>query len=222
MSTGLVPDRPRERLLAYGSDRMTTTELLALLLGTGIRGRSALAMANQLIATVGGLARLAQAAPRELIAIPGIGAAQATRIAAAFQLSRRALEGAMAAAPVVCSAADVYERLRPRLVGLDQEVFMVLALDSRHAVTDEIEVARGCVTHVEVHPREVFRPLIRQAAAAAVVAHNHPSGDPEPSIEDEALTYRLRAVGEIVGIPILDHVIIGASGYVSMADRGQA
>lgn len=219
MNTG-IPDRPRERLIAYGSDRVTTAELLALILGSGMPGQSAIAIANDCIARIGGVTRLAHAAPRELIAVPGIGAARAARIAAAFQLSRRAMESSAASVPV-SSAADIYERMRASMVGLPQEVFAVLALDARNAITDEFEVARGCVTHVEVHPREVFRPLIRQSAAAAVVVHNHPSGDPEPSAHDVALTYRLRAVGEIVGIPIVDHVIIGSQGYVSMAERLQ-
>jgi DNA repair protein RadC len=120
------------------------------------------------------------------------------------------------------SAVDVFERLHPRIAGLVQEVFVVLALDVRNVVLEEIEVARGCLTGVEVHPREVFRPLIRCAAASAIVAHNHPSGDPRPSPEDVALTARLRNVGELVGIPLLDHVIVTAGGFESMADRGWA
>lgn len=215
----LVPDMPRERLIAYGSERVTTAELLALILGTGTRGRSAVMVAQELICSIGGLTRLAQAAPRELVTIHGIGTARAARIAAAFQLSRRAMEANFSTAASVSSPADVYMRLRTSMTGLAQEVFVVLPLDGRNAITDEIEVARGSLTHVEVHPREVFRPLIRQAAAAAVLAHNHPSGDPEPSPDDIFLTHRLRAVGEIVGIPIVDHVIIGDGCYFSMAEK---
>jgi DNA repair protein RadC len=213
-------DRPRERLIAYGGERVTTEELLALVLGTGTRGRPATTVAADLLRATGGLPSLARAAPRELCAVPGVGAARASRVIAAFHLGRRALEATQPGQPIR-SAEEVYERLRTRMSGLTQEIFVVLALDIRNVVLDEIEVARGCLTGVEVHPREVFRPLIRQAAAAAVVAHNHPSGDPSPSPEDIALTHRLREVGDLVGIPLLDHVVIGSRGFVSIAERIQ-
>ena len=148
-------------------------------------------------------------------------APDASRVTAAFHLGRRALAVSSCArdAPM-SSAGDVYLRLRPRVQGLAQEVFVILALDVRNVVLEEIEVARGCLTSVEVHPREVFRPLIRVAAAAAIAVHNHPSGDPEPSPEDVAPTERLRNVGDLVGIPLPDHVIVGRGGYVSLAERG--
>jgi DNA repair protein RadC len=210
-------DRPRERLISYGGERVTTEELLALVLGTGTRGRPATTVAADLLRASGGLPALARAAPRELVAVPGVGAARASRVVAAFHLGRRALESAPGEA--IRSAEDVYRRLRTRVSGLAQEIFMVLALDIRNVVLDEIEVARGCLTGVDVHPREVFRPLIRQAAAAAVVAHNHPSGDPSPSPDDLVLTRRLREVGELIGIPVLDHVVIASGGFVSIAER---
>lgn len=209
---------PRERFLAYGSDRLSTPELLALILGTGTRGQSAVAVSERIIGSMGGIAQLARATPRELATLHGIGAARAARIAASFEISRRAMEANLDFHSQVHSAADVYARLRNRMDNLMQEIFVVLALDARHTITDEIEIARGCLTHVEVHPREVFRPLIRQAAAAAVVAHNHPSGDCTPSPDDIALTGRLRQVGEIVGIPILDHLVVGKNGYTSIAE----
>ena len=115
-------------------------------------------------------------------------------------------------------ALDVYDRVWPRLAGLAQEVFMVLAIDVRNVVLEEIEVARGSLTQVEVHPREVFRPLIRIGAAGAIAVHNHPSGDPTPSPEDLALTRRLREVGELVGIPLVDHVVVAERGCRSMAE----
>jgi DNA repair protein RadC len=211
-----ILDLPRERFIAHGGDRVTTAELLALILGTGTRGRSAIAVAQQLIYAVGGIAQLARATPRELVGIPGIGAARAARVAAAFHLSRRAMEAGCADTSAIHGPADLHERLRIRMSGMPQEVFLVVALDARNVVFDYIEVARGCLTSVEVHPREVFRPLIRQAAATAVVAHNHPSGDPTPSQEDIALTYRLHEVGMLIGIPILDHIIVGARSCTSI------
>jgi DNA repair protein RadC len=216
MSIFKIPDRPRERLLACGGERVSTAELLALILGTGIPGRSATALAQHIIYSVGGIIPLARAAPRELVNIPGIGLARAARISAAFHLGRRALEATLAEADHVEDPVELYERLRLRMSGLTQEVFVVVALGARGVILEEIEVARGSLTGVEVHPREVFRPLIRLAAAAAVVAHNHPSGDARPSCEDIALTYRLRDAGEVIGIPILDHIVIGAAGYTAM------
>lgn len=215
---GEFPDSelPRERIITYGSDRASTVELIAVLLGTGTRRRPVLQAAQYLLHTVGGLVRLADTAPRELMRIEGIGMARATRIAAAFQLGRRALEETGPPTDATWSPARVYHRLGPRLRTLHQEVFVVLGLNAREVIIAESEVARGSLTFVDVHPREVFRPLIQQAAAAAVVAHNHPSGDPNPSPEDISLTHRLRAVGEIIGIPVLDHIIIGREGFVSM------
>jgi DNA repair protein RadC len=148
--------------------------------------------------------------------MPGIGLARAARISAAFHLGRRAVEATMAEPEPVQDPIDLYERLRVRLSGLSQEVFVVVALGSNGAVLEVIEVARGTLTSVEVHPREVFRPLIRLGAAGAVVAHNHPSGDARPSREDIALTYRLREAGDVIGIPILDHLVIGDTGYTAM------
>lgn len=197
---------------------MSVPELLAVVLGTGTRGMSAGALAEAILGSVGGLVPLARAAPRELVSVPGIGSARAARIVAGFHLCRRAIEMQPPAGASVRSPEDVFARLRPRLAGLAQEVFVVLALDVRNVIIDEIEVARGHLCGVDVHPREVFRPLIRRAAAAAVVAHNHPSGDPTPSREDVELTRRLRQVGELVGIPVLDHIVVGAAGYTSLAE----
>lgn len=214
-------DKPRERIITYGSHRVCTGELLAVVLGTGVRGRSAVQLAEHVLGEVGGVTQLSRASPHELMNMKGIGLARATRISAAFQLGRRAIEESLPVLGVACSPEQVFQRLQPRLHGLMQEVFVVLALDARSVIIDEFEVARGCLTHVEVHPREVFRPLIRCAAAAAVIAHNHPSGDPTPSMEDISLTHRLRAVGEIIGVPIVDHLVIGDGAYVSVAAQLQ-
>lgn len=212
-----MSERPRERLLVHGGEPLSTEELIALVLGTGTRGRSAVEVARALLGHAGGLVDLSRASPRELAAVPGVGVARAARLVAAFHLGRRAL-ATPGLAPVLRQAADVFRHLQPRLRGMVQEVFWVLALDARNNVITEIEVARGSLTAVDVHPREVFRPLVRQAAAAAVVAHNHPSGNPQPSEDDLYLTRRLRRAGDLLGIPILDHVVIGAEGYVSLAE----
>ncbi len=209
--------RPRERLWTAGVCGLAADELIAVVLGVGGGGQSAQQVGRALLSHCGGLAGLSRASAQELTAVPGVGAAQAARLVAAFDLGRRAL-GEAASGASLGSAADVFTRLRPRLGGLTQEVFVVLALDVRNVVIGELEIARGCLTGVEVHPREVFRPLIRCGAAAAIAAHNHPSGDPMPSPEDIELTRRLRAAGDLVGIPLLDHVVVGASDYSSIGE----
>lgn len=210
-------ERPRERLLAHGAEPLASHELLGLVLGTGVAGASASDLGRRLLDDAGGLLALSRAEPRELASIHGIGVARATRLAAAFQLGKRA-----AAEPlpdlILRGPGDVHRFLQPLLRGLLQEVFIVIALDARNAIVQHLEVARGCLTGVDVHPREVFRPLIRLAAAAAVVAHNHPSGDPQPSDSDLLVTRRLRRAGALVGIPILDHVVVGADGYASIGE----
>lgn len=209
---------PRERLLTWGVDRLTDRELLALILGTGTRDRPVEQLAGEVLDRLGGLGGVAAASARELAGVDGIGPAQAARISAAISFGRRSLSPSPIDA-AVGSAADVYDRLGPRLNELAQEVFIVLALNAKNVVLAEIEVARGCLTGVDVHPREVFRPLIREAAAACVACHNHPSGDPEPSSDDFMLTRRLRGCGELLGIPVLDHVVVARGGYVSIAER---
>ncbi|HUJ57501.1 MAG TPA: DNA repair protein RadC [Kofleriaceae bacterium] len=215
--TDLFDDRPRERLWRDGVGATGDLELVAILLGTGVRARPAIAVATALVESVGGLAAISRASPRELAQVAGVGAARAARIAAAFELGRRAIARIDRRDPLV-EPEDVYRNLAPRLAGLQQEVFLSIGLDIRNGMLDIVEVGRGSVAAVDVHPREVFRPLVRMAAAGAVVVHNHPTGDPTPSQEDVALTRRLRAAGDVLGIPLVDHVIIGGTEFVSVAE----
>jgi len=214
----VIAERPRERLLVLGGERVSDQELLAVVLGTGTPGKDALALAGEILRVTGGLMALARASPRELVGVAGIGEARALRIAAAFHLGRRAVDVSRAAQPSLLSPADVWWRLRSKVAGLPQEVFIVLGIDVKNAVLEEVEVARGTLTGVDVHPRDVFRPLIRMSAAAALVAHNHPSGDPRPSTEDIELTRRLREAGDLIGIPVIDHIVLGATGWTSIAE----
>jgi DNA repair protein RadC len=215
MATPTTIDRPRERLWQRGVTMLGDEELLALVLGTGSRARSAGTVASELMRASGGMLAVSRASPRELAQVSGVGAANAARIAAAFELGRRAVATEVHR-DVLSHAEDVYRIVAPRVAGLQQEVFLVFGVDIRNGLLDVVEVALGSVHAVEVHPREVFRPLVRMAAAGAVLVHNHPSGDPSPSLEDVALTRRLRAVGELLGIPVVDHVIVGAHGYRSV------
>jgi DNA repair protein RadC len=208
-------DRPRERLWRRGALQIGDEELLAILLGTGVRAHPALAVASELVRASGGVAALSRASPRELAQVIGVGAARAARVAAAFELGRRAVDLVQHRLSLT-RPEDVYECVRARMSGLAQEVFLVIGVDIRNGMLDIVEVARGSVASVEVHPREVFRPLIRMAAAGGIVVHNHPSGDPTPSAEDLALTRRLRQVGELVGVPLIDHVVIGDAAFRSL------
>jgi DNA repair protein RadC len=217
METDTHRDRPRERLWRRGVHTIGDGELLAILLGTGVRGRPVEVLASTLLDATGGVAPLSRASPRELAQVLGIGVARAARITAAFELGRRALETEHRRDTLV-RPEDVYRCVAPRLAGLQQEVFLAIGLDVRNGLLDVVEVARGSVASVDVHPREVFRPLVRMAAAGTVVVHNHPSGDPTPSFEDVELTRRLRGAGEVIGIPLVDHVIVTDRQFRSVAE----
>ncbi|HTL38415.1 MAG TPA: DNA repair protein RadC [Kofleriaceae bacterium] len=203
-------EHPRERAWRRGTSSLGDRELLAMIVG----GEDAI---DALVESAGGIAELSRASPRELAQIAGIGPALATRIVAAFELGRRVIE-MVHHRTTIGHAGDVHHLLAPRFAGMMQEVFLVVGVDIRNNLLDVVEVARGTVLGVEVHPREVFRPLIRMAAAGAVLVHNHPSGDPTPSQEDVDLTRRLREIGALLGIPIIDHVVIAETGYRSLAE----
>ncbi|MCX5743335.1 MAG: DNA repair protein RadC [Proteobacteria bacterium] len=210
-------DLPRERLLRRGVAAASDEELLGLLIGTGVRDHPVRAIARAMLDASDGLPGVARASPRELAQIVGVGLARATRICAAFELGRRAVEAACDRSTVT-RPADVFELVAPRLSGQKQEIFLVIGLDIRNQLLEILEVGRGSVHGVEVHPREIFRPLVRMAAAGGVLVHNHPSGDPTPSPEDIDLTRRLREVGTLVGIPIIDHVVVGGRQWRSLAE----
>ncbi len=211
--------RPRERLAACGAEQLTDSELLAVVLGGGTRGVSALEVAAAVLRGTNGPAGLLRATPAELSGFPGIGPVRASLILAALELGRRAVASRPARGHRVAGASEVWTYFRGRLAPLSVEEFWALGLDVRHRVQTEQCLARGSLTGVEIHPRDVFRPLIRQAVAAVIFVHNHPSGDPAPSRADIELTARLREVGDLCGIPVLDHVVVGWEGYTSLAER---
>ena len=212
-----LTDKPRERLWRCGTPSISDTELIALVLGTGVRDHPVLAVAADLVTSVGGVAALSRASAHELAQITGVGMARAARLAAAFELGRRAVE-VVHHRRTLGSAEDVYRCVASRLAGLSQEVFIAIGVDVRGRLIDIVEVARGSVAHVEVHPREVFRPLVRMAAAGGVAVHNHPAGDLTPSQEDRELTRQLREAGRVLGIPIIDHIIVGDRAFRSLAE----
>jgi DNA repair protein RadC len=224
--------RPRERLLEQGPAALSEAELLALLLGTGDARRSALGIAEALLAAHAtpdeptGLRGLTSLHPRALQQEPGLGPAKATRLIAALELGRRAQALATPSRSTIKGPHDAWKLLAPRLEHLDREHFLAILLDSKNQLIDVTLVAIGTLNATLVHPREVYKPAVRASAAAVVLAHNHPSGDPTPSPEDHALTAQLLAAGEIMGIRVVDHLVLGAGRYVSLREttalwRGQ-
>ena len=212
--------RPRERLEALGASALTENELLCLLIGAGVAGRSVWTLSRDLLLRYQDLPSLARASFAELRALPGLGRARAGIILAALELGRRAATARPSRGQRLSESRTVGAYLRSRLSHESVEEFWAISLDARHRVQSEHCLARGSLTAVEVHPRDVFRPLIREGAAAVIFCHNHPSGDPTPSRQDLLLTERLREVGDLCGIIVLDHFVVGGEGYVSLADRG--
>ena len=209
-------ERPRERMLLYGRDALGDAELVALVLGGG----HALRRAVEVLERLGGVRGLAGACPHELMAIAGVGEAGATAVCAAVELGRRMEQVDLPFATPMRGPDDVTRYLRATLGDAQQETFLVLGLDARQRVRLVRTVALGSVAQVDVHPREVFRPLVRAAMHSVVLVHNHPSGEPEPSGADLELTRRLAEVGRVVGIPVLDHIIVTRTRSVSLAALG--
>ncbi len=213
-------ERPREKLLARGPDALSPAEHLALLLGTGVPGSSALEVAQRLLEAVGGLRRLSTRNAREVAAVRGVGEVRATRILAAFALGRAVAGQGLVAGARFRTGADIFRHFHGRLRDLRKEQFWTIILDGKNRVVREERVSEGSLTASLVHPREVFCPAIRESAGALVFVHNHPSGDPTPSVEDVEITRRLCAVADLVGIRVLDHVVVGDGAYVSFLERG--
>ncbi len=217
----LTDDRPRERLWRLGPAALTAQELLAILLGTGCAGRDALEIAGALLARMdGSLLRLAGRPAVEVARAPGVGLAKAARLAAALELGRRL--GAERAPPPerIKGPADVHRLCAPKLRDLAVEEFHVLALGSQSQVLSDLLITRGILNSSLVHPREVFRAAIAEAAAGIIVVHNHPSGDPTPSADDRAVTRQLVDAGRLLDLPVYDHVIVGGDRYTSFAEAG--
>lgn len=223
LSLGDLPpgERPRERLNALGPEALTGRELVALLVGSGGRRASALGIADDVLASVSGSLRaLGSVSASSIAAIPGVGIATGARITAALELGRRASAEIRDPGERVRGPRDVFDRMEPRLRDLPQEEFHALLLSARHSVIREVFITRGILDASLIHPREVFRPAITESAAAIILVHNHPSGDPTPSAEDHAVTKQLSAAGRNVGISVIDHVVIGDGRFASLADDG--
>jgi len=215
-----VDERPRERLARVGEGALSTAELLAIILRTGMGGENVLAMATRLISRYGGLPGLARASFAELQAEKGLGKAKTAQLKAALELGRRMLLVAPEDRFVVRSPADVAQLLMAEMGHLEQEHFQVLYLDTRNRLLGSETVYVGSLNASHIRVSEVFREAIKRNCASIIVAHNHPSGDPTPSPEDVEVTRQLVAAGHLLDIEVLDHLIVGQQRFVSLRERG--
>ncbi len=216
-----VAERPRERLASHGAMRLSAIELLAIVLGTGRGGQSAIELAHEVMARAGGsLRRIAADPVATLTDVAGIGRARAVTIHASLELGRRMMLETREEGVAIRSPRDVFRLFAPRLEDLPVEEFHVAVLDAQHRVERDITITRGILNSSLVHPREVFREAIAERAAALILVHNHPSGDPTPSPDDRLVTQQLVAAGQLLDIPVHDHVIVGRGRYTSFAEAG--
>ncbi|WP_350342542.1 DNA repair protein RadC [Proteinivorax tanatarense] len=217
-----LPDeeKPRERLLKYGSQSLSDSELLAIILRTGTAGNSVLDLARDLLTQFNGLENLIEAEVEQICEIKGIGFAKAIQVKASLELAKRG-RGKIAGrynGPITCPD-DVFEAVN-QYITKRQEHFIVLLLTTKNTIISLEEISKGGINIASVFPREVFNKAIIKNAARLILCHNHPSGDPTPSPEDIAITKRLAKAGDELGIKVLDHLIVGQNGYVSLKDKG--
>ena len=215
-------ERPRERLLTAGAASLSNTELLAVLLRTGVKDDSVLHVAEKVLALYKerGLSAITQMSAQELSSIKGVGMAKAATILAAVELGRRLALKAAEQRTVVHGPADAAGYAMPRFRFERKEHFAVLLLNAKNHILALKTISVGTLTSSIAHPREVFQAAIEQAAAAVILVHNHPSGDPTPSAEDLALTRRMAEAGEVMGIPVIDHIILGYDKFISLKEEG--
>lgn len=214
-------ERPRERLLAKGADALSDAELLAIFLRVGVKGKSAVDLARDLLTRFGSLTRLFAALHPEFTAVPGMGAAKYAQLQAVLEMARRALREEIVAGDVLASPVAVRDYLRLSLGALPYEVFMVLLLDAQNRLIAAQELFRGTLSQTSVYPREVVKLALQKNAAAVIFAHNHPSGVAEPSMADTVLTRALVDALGLVDVKVLDHFIVtGGSRTLSFAERG--
>jgi len=215
-----VNERPREKMINHGPEFLTEAELLAILIGSGSGKVTAVDLAKTLFVERKTLRSLAALTVADLKEFKGIGDARAVAIAAAFELARRLQASPEAERRMIRSPSDIAEQFIPTLRDLQQEVFLVILLNSANKIIREITITKGLLNSSLTHPREVFRHAIVEHAASVILMHNHPSGNPEPSQEDIAITKQIVEASKVVGIPVHDHIIIAGSQFTSLAQRG--
>lgn len=212
--------QPRERYIVHGPEELGDIELVALLLGTGAGGRSALSISADLVSRFGGLRGLARAEPDRLRTIPGVGLARAVRLHAALEAGRRAHVVPLPTSPVVSSPAEAAAVLLPRVRHLPVEELHALYLDRRNRLLGARRLTRGSDGFTVVDPKQVFRPAVELGAAGVLMAHNHPSGDPTPSAMDREVTRRTASAGKVLGVRLLDHLVLAGERWTSLAEQG--
>ena len=212
-------ERPRERLMTHGPAALSDAQLLAIIIRNGRAGRSAVDVGRELLERFESLAGIEQAGIREICDVGGIGPAKAAEIKAAIELGRRYQKPSLTGASF-CSSQDVAVYYRPRMKDLKKEMFRCILLNTKNKIIREEVVSIGSLSASIVHPRDTFKAAIRESAAAVIFIHNHPSGDIKPSQEDILLTRRLVQAGEVLGIQVLDHIIIGDGDHFSFRDNG--
>ncbi len=213
-------DRPRARLYWNGPEALADAELLAIQLGSGTRGKSAVDLAREVLAAYGSLAEVAGRDATELAQVTGVGPAKAARLVAAFELTRRLRARTPGARLVLSGPAEVYAAFGPLMEDLPREVFRVALLDAQNGLLRDRVISQGTLSASLVHPREVFKPAILESAASVILLHNHPSGDPTPSREDIRLTRQLVECARLLDLRIHDHLVIGHGRFVSLAEWG--
>ena len=214
-----VAERPRERLLAHGAAVLSDAELLAVFLRSGIRGKSAVELARELLAGLNGLGGL-MASPENLHGVKGLGPAKKAQLAAVMEVARRCLRQSLQSGGALTSPGAVRDYLRLAIAEREHEVFVCLWLDAKHRVISCQELFRGTLTQTSVYPREIVKAGLKANAAAVIFAHNHPSGVAQPSQADELLTRNLREALALVEVKVLDHFIVAGSQALSFAERG--
>lgn len=215
-----LTERPRERLIHNGSEHLSATELVAIILRTGSANRTAINLAEELLVEFKDLRGMARASVAEIAQFSGVGQVKAVQLKAAFELGRRVFMLNPVQLPTISKPYDIFELLKASFQDLDREHFKVVHLNTKNQVLKVETAAIGILNSSPVHPREVFKEAIKMSSAGLIMTHNHPSGDPSPSRDDLALTSRLREAGEILGIPVIDHVIFGDNKFVSLKEYG--
>ncbi len=213
-------ERPRERFLKYGPDRVSDVELLTILLRTGSLDVTAFDIARELLQRYGNFRGIDQRSIADLCEIKGVGEAKAILIKAALEIGKRLFIEKFDEKQKINTSEEIYELFRLHLRDLDREVFKIILLTSRNQIILEKTIFEGSLTESLVNPREIVKEALNHAAAAIIFVHNHPSGDPSPSMEDKQITSRLKMACELIGIRVLDHVIVGRETYFSFSDNG--
>ena len=213
-------ERPREKLLKQGASMLSDAELLALLIESGTGGITAVDLAKRLLAEHRSLRIMASKGVQELVRMKGIGPARGARIIAAFEAGRRIQAGAIEKKKKIGSPADIVQYYLPKLGNLKKEIFTIILVDSGNRVICDVTISQGTLNASIVHPREVFKAAVDHLAAGVILLHNHPSGEPLPSKEDKHITAQLVKAGDVMGIPILDHIILAGDQYFSFAREG--